>query len=236
MEKITLLWQGISQSQLFLLSLTVIVYYLAQLLRTRVNSLLLNPVLLASLFIIIFIDLADIEFESYYSANEPINFLLGVSVVCLGYLMYENFANIKEYKISIIIATFAGSLVGVLSVIGLCFLFGCDEFVSASIQPKSVTTAIALSLSESLGGMQALTALSVSITGISGSVLGPQILSYCGIKDRVARGVALGSCAHAIGTARALELGALEGAVGGAAIGLMGLFTSFIIPFVNKLL
>lgn len=235
MEKIAAFFSPLASSELFLITLTVLVYFGSQWLREKFKSRLLNPVLVSSIFIIIFLDRTNIDYQSYYRANQPINFMLGVSVVCLGYLMNENFAKIKDYKFSIMVSTIIGSLVGVLSVIGLCHLFGCDDFISLSLQSKSVTTPIALSLSHNIGGMPALTALAVSITGIFGSVAGPQILTLCGITDSVARGAALGSSAHAIGTARALELGALEGAVGGAAIGLMGLFTSFIIPLINEI-
>lgn len=235
MEEVISFFSPLAHSELFLITLTVLVYLGSQWLRTKLNSRLLNPVLVASLVIIAFLSITKIDYQEYYRANQPINFMLGVSVVCLGYLMYENFGHIKDYKFSIIVSTLVGSIVGVMSIVGLCYLFGCDEFITRSLQPKSVTTPIALSLSSSTGGVAALTALAVSITGIFGSVVGPQILTLCGITDPIARGAALGSSAHAIGTARALELGALEGAVGGAAIGLMGLFTSFIIPFVSRI-
>ncbi|MFI3266940.1 MAG: LrgB family protein [Rikenellaceae bacterium] len=236
MEKITTFFSSAADSEVFLITLTVLVYYTSIIIRDRYKWRLLNPVLVSSLFIIFFINIAGIEYQKYSNANQPINFMLGISVVCLGYLMNENFANIKEFKTSIILSTIAGSIVGILGVIGMTHLFGLEEFISLSLQTKSVTTPIALSLSESIGGIPALTALAVSGTGIFGSVVGPSILRLFGIRDAVATGAALGSCAHAIGTARALEIGALEGAVGGAAIGLMGLFTSFLIPIIHSIL
>ncbi len=230
MEKITTFVGEVISSQLFLLSLTVVAYYGAQLLHRRFNTLLLNPIIVASVGVIIFLRSTGIEYAEYFEANSFINFLLGFSVVPLSYLLHKNVNRIKEFKVSILCSTFIGSIIGVVSIIGFAYLFGYDDIISISLQPKSVTTPIALSLSSSEGGIPALTALAVVVAGVSGSVIGPSILKLCRITDPVARGLALGSASHAVGTARALELGAVEGAIGGAAIGLMGLFTSLVLP------
>ncbi len=237
METITQLFESVKQSQIFLLTLTVVLFYGAQLLQRRFKSPLLHPILISTALVIVTLSLAGVEYEKYYAANSPINFLLSLSVVCLGYLMYKNFKPIREYKITILISTFVGSIVGLLSIVGLSYLFGCDEIVMISMEPKSITTAIALSLSDIAGGIPALTSLAVVVAGISGSIFGPMILKLFRIDDPVARGLAMGSASHAVGTARALEImGAVEGAVGGAAIGIMGLFTSLLLPIVNALL
>ncbi len=236
MEKIELFLGEVITSQLFLLTLTVVAYYAAQWLYRRFNTLLLNPIIVSSIFVIIFLRSTGIEYAEYLEANSIITFLLGFSVVPLSYLMHKNVNRIKEYKISILCTTFVASVVGVLSVVLFARLLGFEDAISISLQPKSVTTPIALSLSQSWGGIPALTALAVAIAGIFGSVVGPSILRVCRITDPVARGLALGSASHAIGTARALEMGAVEGAIGGAAIGLMGLFSSVVLPIVNSLL
>lgn len=223
-------------SQLFLLTLTVVAYFCAQWLYRRFNTLLLNPIIVSSIFVIIFLRTTGIEYSHYLEANSIITFLLGFSVVPLSYLMHKNVNRIKEYKISILFTTFVGSVVGVVSIVGFAYLMGYEHAISVSLQPKSVTTPIALSLSANGGGIPALTALAVAVAGIFGSVVGPAILKLCRVTDPVARGLALGSASHAIGTARALEMGAVEGAIGGAAIGLMGLFTSIVLPIVNSFL
>lgn len=236
METIANFTREVISSQLFLLTLTVVAYYGSQLLYRRFNTLLLNPIVISSIFVIIFLRTTGIEYAEYLEANSIINFLLGFSVVPLSYLMHKNVNRIKEYKVSILCSTFLGSVIGVISIIGFAYLFGFDDVISISLQPKSVTTPIALSLSSSQGGIPALTALAVVVAGVSGSVVGPAILKLCRITDPVARGLALGSASHAVGTARALELGAVEGAIGGAAIGLMGLFTAVILPIINSLI
>ncbi|MFI3292086.1 MAG: LrgB family protein [Rikenellaceae bacterium] len=236
MEKIVDFVGEVISSHLFLLTLTVVAYHGAQLLHRKVNILLLNPIVVASIIIIITLRTTGIAYAEYFEANSIINFLLGLSVVPLSYLMHKNVNRIKEYKVSILCSTFVGSIIGVLSVIGFAHLFGFESIISISLQPKSVTTPIALSLSTAQGGIPALTALSVVVAGISGNVMGVWILKLCRITDPVARGLALGSASHAVGTARALELGAVEGAIGGAAIGLMGLFTSIVLPIINRLI
>ncbi len=236
MEEIVNSIATITHSKVFLVALSVVFYYGAHWLHSRFKSVFLNPVIVSSLAIVCVLNATGVDFETYHSANEVINFMLGVSVVAIGYLMHKNIKHIKDRKYSILLSTFLGSIVGVLCVVGFGYLFGYDQIITLSLQPKSVTTPIALSLSKGMQAMPELTALAVVVTGVFGSVVGPSLLKFLRIDDSVARGLALGSSAHAVGTARALELGALEGAVGGAAIGLMGLFTSIVLPIINSLL
>ncbi len=223
-------------SPLFLLTLTVACYYGSLLLWRKTGWVILHPILVSITVIMAFLKLTGISFESYYRANAIINFLLGVSVVALGYLLHDNLSRIKGRELSILLSLFAGSLVGVLSVTLLSMLFGIDHTLILSIQPKSVTMPIALEVSSLSGGVPPITTLSVIITGIFGSVVGPWMLEKLRITDPVARGLALGAASHAVGTARALQMGAVEGAVGGAAIGIMGVMTAVIVPLVNLLL
>lgn len=236
METIINFAENICTSEPFLLALTIVAYYVAQVVYTRTKMLLFHPILIASLMVIGVLTLIDVDYESYNEANGVINLLLNISVICLSYLMYKNIKRINEYRLSIMLSTFMGSFLGIVSIIGLCYLFNCDEVVMLSLQPKSVTSAIAVSLSESIGGIPALSSLAVVVAGIGGSVIGPRLLQIFGITDPIAKGTALGSASHAVGTARALEMGAVEGAVGGVSICLMGLFTSILTPIINAFL
>ncbi len=235
MEKIGDFAEQIIHSHIFLLTLTVGLYYASQLLLRKFNYMIFNPIIVSSLLIIAFLRITHIEYDDYFEANSIINFLLGLSVVPLSYLMHKNVNRIKEQKVSILISTFAGSIIGVVSIIGFAHLFGFEDIISLSLQPKSVTTPIALSVSKSIGGVPPITALAVVIAGIFGNVAGATIMKVCKITDPIARGLALGSASHAVGTARALEMGAIEGAIGGAAIGLMGLFTAIVLPIINMI-
>ena len=224
------------RSELFLLTMTVGVYAAARWLYVRTRFGLLNPLIVSMAVIIGFLKLTGIEYSTYYEANGIINFMLGLSVVALGYLLYENLEHIRGHEVSILFSVFVGSLVGVLSVVGMALLFRVDHAVMVSLEPKSVTTPIAVELSRQTGGIPALTSVAVIVVGLLGSILGPKMLRVIGVNDPVARGLALGAGSHAVGTARAMEMGTIEGAVGGAAIAIMGVMTALVIPLVEKIL
>lgn len=227
-----------ASGEIMYMSLTVVVYILVVTLNRRYRklSILLHPVLFSAVVIIGVLKSLQIEYAEYMKGNSMLNFMLGFSVVTVGYIMHKNFNRIKCYKYTIIITTLLGSIVGVMSVIILSKLLHLDDVVMNSMQSKSVTTAIALSLSESIGGIAPLTILGVVVAGVFGSAIGPYIFKIIKVSDPVAKGLALGAASHAVGTAKAIEIGALEGAVGGVAIGLMGLFTSIIIPIAERYL
>ncbi|MFI3259896.1 MAG: LrgB family protein [Rikenellaceae bacterium] len=236
METITNFFDGVVNSNIFLLTLSIVAYYVAVLINQRIKSLLCHPILVSSLIVIGVLLLIDVDYQTYNEANEFLYTMLNISVVCLSYLMHKNLGRIKQYRLSLIVSTFIGSVVGLLSIWGLSLLFGCDEAIMLSLLPKSITSAVAVSLCDVVGGIPALTVLGVVVAGISGSIIGPRILTLCRVTDPVAVGAAMGSASHAVGTARALELGALQGAVGGAAICLMALFTSLLLPLFLALL
>lgn len=223
-------------SQIFLLALTVVTYYGALVLYRHIRWAILNPILVSITVIIPFLLWSGISFDHYYEANSPVNFLLGLSVVAIGYLMHENLVHIRGRELRIMVAVVAGSIVGVLCVMGIASLTGIPAEVSVSLQPKSVTNPIAIELSRVAGGIPALTSVAVIFTGIFGSIVGPLIFRLADIKDEVAQGIGLGAAAHAVGTARALEISAAAGAAGGVAIAGMGIATAVILPIAAKLM
>lgn len=225
--------QEILHSQLFLITITVAVYILSKTIYKRVRIAIFNPVLFSIILLIPFLYACDISFEEYYQANGIINFMLKLSVVTLGYLLYKNVQHIKGHEVSILISTFIGSIVGVVSVIGLALALDVDSVIIASLQSKSVTMPIALALTQNSGGIAAITTIAVIIVGIFGSLVGPWVLRVVKVTDPIARGLGMGSGAHAVGTAKAMEMGAIEGAISGAAIGIMGVFTSIVIPIIE---
>ncbi len=161
--------------------------------------------------------------------------MLGPSVVALGYVLYEQMEYIRGNVISMLTAVFAGSVVGIVCVVFVGKWMGADKILTASLAPKSVTTPIAMCIAEQSGGIPALAAAFVVICGIFGGLVGPIVLRKMGIKSKVAKGLALGSASHALGTVKAMEMGAIEGAISGLAIGIMGVMTALLIP-VAKLL
>ena len=222
-------------SEVFLLALVMGVFLLGVFLYKKTRISLIQPLLISILIIIPFLNITGIDYHTFCDKTRILNFMLGPSVVALGYVLYEQIENIKGNVISILTAVFAGSIVGIVSVVFIAKAFGADKILIASLSTKSVTTPIAISLAEKDGGVPALAAAFVVICGIFGGLVGPVILRKMGIKSKIAQGLAMGSSSHALGTARAMEMGALEGAISGLAIGIMGIMTALLIPFAEKL-
>jgi len=222
-------------SEVFLLALVMGVFLFGVFLYKKTRISLIQPLLISILIIIPFLNITGIDYHTFCEKTRILNFMLGPSVVALGYVLYEQIENIKGNVISILTAVFVGSIVGILSVVFIAKAFGADKMLVASLSTKSVTTPIAISLAEKDGGVPALAAAFVVICGIFGGLVGPVILRKMGIKSKIAQGLAMGSASHALGTARAMEMGALEGAISGLAIGIMGIMTALLIPFAEKL-
>ena len=220
-------------SEVFILTLVTGVYLASVWLfrKTRLN--ILHPLLVSIPVLAVVIRVLGISFESFEKGSRIINFMLGPTVVVLGYLLYEQIARLKENAVSIITSIFAGCITGIVSVISIARYFGADQVLIASLEPKSVTTPIAMSIAERSGGIPSIAAVVVIVVGIFGGITGPFILERLGIKSRIARGLALGSAAHGLGTARAMELGTIEGAVSGLAIGVMGIMTAIFVPVIE---
>lgn len=223
-------------SDLFLLTLTVGLYCLGGMIYRRTRLPLLHPVLLTFGAVIVFLRCAGIGYERYRDATGILNFALGMSVVALGYLLYEQLERLRGSLLPVGMATLAGCVVGVLSVVYIAMAFGAERQILNSIAPKSVTVPIAVSVAGPLGGNVSVTSVVVFCVGIFGSIFGEWILRRCGVRDPEARGFALGAAAHGIGTARAIEIGAAEGALSGLAMALMGLATALLMPLMEKYL
>ncbi|MCD7963944.1 MAG: LrgB family protein [Rikenellaceae bacterium] len=225
----------ILSSEVFLLTLTLGTYLIAVWLYRKTGFKLLHPMLLSMAVIISFLKLTDIDYETYRDGTAVIELMLGLSVVCLGLLLYEQIDIIKGNLLTISVSVFTVCIIGIGSVVLIAKYMGATEDIITSIQPKSVTTPIALSISKNSVGIESLTALVVVYTGIFGSIAGPVILRTIRVKNRIAKGLAMGSAAHAVGTAEAVKMGATEGAVSGLAIGIMGIFTAILIPVLQTI-
>jgi predicted murein hydrolase (TIGR00659 family) len=231
LQKIGELFTG----EVFMLTLVMGTFLLGVWIYKRSKISLLQPLLISMVIIIPFLKIAGIEYHTFYQQTRLLNFMLGPCVVALGYVLYEQIENIRGNVVSILTAVFVGSIVGIFSVLLIAKLLGADHLLMASLAPKSVTTPIAISLSEKNGGVPAMTTAFVIICGLFGGLVGPILLRRLGIQSKIAQGLAMGSASHALGTARALEMGALEGAISGLAIGIMGIMTALMIPLVEML-
>lgn len=228
--------EQILTSNLGLLTLTVGLYCFGTAIYRATRFVVLHPVVLTFVTMICFLHSLGVDYARYEEATSILNFALGLSVVALGYLMYEQMDRMRGRLLPILVSTLTGCLVGILSVVHIARLLGADRTLLTSLAPKSVTVPIAVAVSEPLGGLVSVTSVVVFCVGIFGSIFGEWILQRCGVKDPLAVGYALGSAAHGIGTARAIEIGALEGALSGLAMALMGLTTALLLPLIERYL
>jgi len=220
----------LSSGPLFGITLTIAVYALAQLLYRRTGSLFFNPVAVSILTIILILYGGGIPHQNYAVGGRYLLFLLGPSVVALAIPLYTRRQEIWARRAPILAGVSAGAVASIVSASGLAWLLGGSRDVVLSLAPKSVTTPIAISIIEKIGGIAPLTAALVVLTGCIGAICGPEFCRLIGLRNRVAIGLAVGTAAHGIGTARMLEVDRLGGAVAGLAIGLNGLITAFLLP------
>lgn len=222
----------------FLLALTIGAYILGVWVKdkTKTKLTVIHPLLICVPVIIAIVKVFDIPVKDYLDANKFITFFLGPCVVSLGLILYDNINIIKKNLLPIAVSVLSGSIVGVISVWGLGRLCGMEDTLIVSVEPKSITTPIAVELSKVSGGVVGITAVSVTLCGMLGASLGPTILNLFKIKNPIARGSAIGCASHGIGTSRALEESAVEGAISGLCIALMGVATSVLMPIFNELI
>ena len=222
-------------SKIFSVTITLLVFFVAQKMYQRWKHALLNPVLLSIITLIGFLKVSDISYDTYFKGGQVISFFLGPAVVALGVPLYLQLEEIKRRGKLILCSVIAGSIVGILSAAGIAGMLGASREVMISMAPKSVTTPIAIGITEKLGGIPPLTAAIVISTGILGAVLGPGLLKRLNIYSPTAFGLAIGTASHGIGTARAVEEGDVQGAMTGLAICLNGIVTAILTPFLIKI-
>ena len=186
---------------------------------------LVNPLLVSILLSIAFLWATDTSYESYSKGANVISYLLTPATVCLAVPLYEQIEHLKRNYHAVATGITAGVLGSMTSILALVLLFGLDHQAYVTLLPKSVTTAIGMGISEELGGNVPVTIMVIVITGITGNILGEKILKLARIKEPVAKGIAIGSASHVIGTAKAMEMGQTEGAMSSLAIVTSGVLT-----------
>lgn len=215
-------------SPIFGILLSLIAFEAALWLQRKTQLLILNPLMLAILMIIGFLMIAQIPLESYRKGGDMINLFLGPATVVLAVPLYRQAHNMKYYFVPILIGIVVGIVSSITTTLICCKLLGFDAVISASLIPKSITTPIGIELSTQLGGIPAVTVLTILVTGVLGAVVAELVFKVFHIDHPIAKGIALGASAHAIGTSKALQLGHIEGAMSSLAIGLSGILTVLI--------
>lgn len=216
--------------------LSFLAYELGVRLRKRFNYALLNPLLIAIVLIIGLLLLFDIDYETYYSGAKYLSYFLTPATVCLAVPLYEQVALLKKNLWAILAGIFSGALSSAVCILVLSFLLGLSHKEYVTLLPKSITTAIGMGVSKELGGIVTITVAVIVITGVLGNIMAETVCRLFRIDEAIAKGIAIGSAAHAVGTARAMEMGEVEGAMSSLSIAVSGLVTVFLSPiFANFL-
>lgn len=184
-----------------------------------------NPLLIAIILVLGLLAVTGIPAATYQSAARYVSFLLTPATVCLAIPLYEQLELLKKNALAIFAGVLAGVLTSVTLVLVFALVFRFDHSEYVTFLPKSITTAIGMGVSEQMGGNVSITVITIIITGVLGNILGEPVLKLFRIHNPVAKGIGLGSAAHAIGTAKAMELGEVEGAMSGLSIAVAGLMT-----------
>ena len=188
--------------------------------------------LIAILGIILFLSITKIPYESYKLGGDRINFFLGPVTIVLAVPLYKQFDLFKKYLLEILIGISCGVVVSFISVKLIGHFTNAEVDIINSLIPKSITTPMGISLTKTLSGVEAITVVSIILTGILGAIISPIIFKIGKINNPVAKGIALGTSAHALGTTKALEMGEVEGAMSGLSIGISGIITVILIPII----
>jgi len=236
MAELTDVWVYLSASPLLFLTLTLAAFQAGTWLYDRSgHKPFLNPVLTAVIAVVGLLTLSGTSYDTYFEGAQFVHFLLGPATVALAIPLYRQFDRVRRSALALITSLLCGSLTSIGTAVGLGWLLGASRETLLSLAPKSVTAPVAMGITEQLGGLPSLTAVLVILTGILGAVLGPPLLSLIGVKDWRARGLALGTASHGIGTARALQVNELAGAFSGLAMGLNALATAILLPVLWRL-
>ena len=223
------------QFSLFPLVLTLGAYQLGLWCQKKGKSPLFNPILIATVLVIGVLLLTGVTNAHYQAGVSGISWLLTPATVCLALPLYEHVQTLKKNLPAVLTGIFAGTVTSLAFLLALCKLLALEDAVTLSLLPKSITTAMGMVLSEQSGGIGALTAAAIIITGIFGSLSGSMLCKLLKIKDPVSQGVAFGTAAHVVGTSRAAELGSLQGAVSSLSLAVAGILTTVVFPFVVML-
>lgn len=223
-------------STYFGIVLSLLCYWIALKISAKVKSTLCNPLLVASAMIIAVLLVLKVDYSTFDKGASYLTYFLNPATVCLAVPLYRQFQVLKSNMKAILLGIAAGCIACMITIVGLSMAFSFTPQLTASVLPKSITTAIAIGLSEEIGGISAITVACVVITGIFGACTASTFFKLFKIEEPVAQGLATGASAHAIGTSRALELGEIQGAMSSLAIVVTGIMTVILVPIVMGIL
>lgn len=224
--------ESLLYTPMFGILLSLLAFEIGLFIQRKTKLLCLNPLMIAIVIIIILLIVTNIDIQTYQLGGDMISMFLGPATVVLAVPLYQQVQSLKNYFVPIMIGILIGIITGLSATLLCCILVRFEPQIIASLLPKSITTPIGMELSRQLGGLQAITVLTILVSGIFGAVVADVVFKIFKVKHPIAKGIALGTSAHAIGTTKALQLGKVEGAMSSLAIGVSGIATVFLAPFV----
>ena len=215
----------LSSSLFFGVTVSLLTYWVGMLLKQKFHLALFNPLLVSVALTIIILLVCNVDYDSYNESAKLLSYPLTPATVCLAIPLYQQLEMLKKNLKVVLISIAAGTFSSLSSILLLAIAFGLSHEQYVTLMPKSITNAIATGVCEEFGGSVAVTALAVAITGLLGNVIAESVLKLFKINHPIAKGLACGTAAHAVGTAKAMELGELEGAMSSLSIAVAGLMT-----------
>lgn len=231
-EKKVMLVEALRNNSFFCISLTIAAFCVGTAIQNKWKSAVLNPILIGAGIVMVVLCLSGIPVADYQDGCRPLSYFMTPATICLSISFAEQLEKLKKHMAAMIAGVTAGTVCSLASIAGMAYLFGLDSTMTISILPKSVTTAIGVAISEQAGGIAAITAAAIILTGILGNMAGPVMVRLFHIKDEIAQGVAYGTASHVIGTSRAMECSSLAGAAGSFALTVAGLLTAVVLSAV----
>lgn len=215
----------LTNSVFFGVLLSLAAYEVGMWLKKKTGWGVCNPLLISIIITVLVLLILHIDYDSYYEGAKYISYLLTPATVCLAIPLYEQVEVLKKNYKAVLIGIVSGTITSLCTILVMAVLFGFSHEEYVTFLPKSITTAIGMGVTEELGGYVSITVAVIILTGVLGNVIADVVFKIFRIKEPIARGVALGTASHAIGTAKAMELGELEGAMGSLSIVVAGILT-----------
>lgn len=215
----------VSNSMFFGVTLSLAAYAVGIIAKRRLKLFIFNPLLVAIALTIAVLLVSGIEYDAYNSSAKYLSYLLTPATICLAIPLYEQYKLLKKNFTAIIVGIASGVLTSLTTIFLMALLFKLGHYEYITLLPKSITTAIGIGLSQELEGYVSITVTAIMITGLFGNIAGDIICKVCGIKHPVARGIAIGTSAHVMGTAKALQMGQIEGAMSSLSVAVAGCMT-----------
>ena len=226
----------LNQLSLFPLLLTIGTFQLGLYLQKKTKSPLCNPVLISVILVICVLLISNYPIVNYQSGVKGLSWMLTPATVCLALPLYEQLKILKRNLFAIILGVIGGTVTSLTVILAMCHFLQLNRQLSVSLLPKSITTAMGIVLSGQSGGIEALTATVIIVTGIIGALFGSMLCKIFKITDPIAQGVAFGTASHVVGTSRANEISPLTGAVSSLSLACAGIITAVIFPLACTLL